>query len=333
MRSKVVSVILTAVMVIGLVPAFAEEATDISAGSVIIQDELCVDVESEVAAAASGPADSDNDAATSTTVSPPEVYGYLQWVGKDIMGDPMVRIKRIRIYFDMPLSNDWQFNVGGSRAGGKWNWSDLSVGRYQKDWEAAFGISTTPIGWSVPPPHVWALITYPGCTDLPYTSTGVFGRFKISDATVRAAIVNGEDNFTAESGALSLRVELPAGDRSTVGVNSYHGNYLGVTRELVAMDFHHEWADGYADAFYSWENGDQPFSGGYWLVALGGQTKFVAECDYFDQPGTDDEWGYALGINHDLQTNARKPSSLRLELRDAGDGEWTISTMLQIGVN
>lgn len=328
MWQKVVSVILTAVMVIGLVPAFAEEATDVST-PVIIQDELCVDVDagSELTAAVSNPADSDND------VPPPEVYGYLQWVGKDIMGDPMVRIKRIRVYLDAPLSDDWMFNAGGARVGGKWGWSDLSIGRYKKDWEMALGISTTPVGWSVPPPHVYGLVTYPACTDLPYTAAGMFGRFKIGDATMRAAIVNGEDNFTAESGALSFRVELPVGDRSTVALNTYHGNSFGSERELVAVDLHHEWVDGYADAFYSWENGDQPFSGGYWLVALGGQTKFVAECDYFDQPGTDDEWGYALGINHDLQTNARKPSSLRLELRDAGDGEWTISTMLQIGVN
>lgn len=284
--------------------------------------------------AGAGVAAAETDSAADQSVPPPQVFGYIQFVGQDLLDDPAVRFKRARIYLDAPLSSDWRFQAVAQRVGGKWDWTEFNVGQSTKDWDYALGISTTAIGWGVPPPHNWALVTYPAATDLPYTSTGVFGRIKAGDATLRAAIVNGDDDLHEGLDALSFRLEVPTSDgRSTFGVGSYHGDNFGRDRKLLAADFHTGWDGGFTDAFYTWDDGSKPFHGGYWLVALGDQTKFIAEADYFKQPGADGEWAYALGVNHNLQTKTHKQSQLRFELRNAGGGEWIGSALLQVAVN
>ena len=324
--SAVLTAVVIAVFAYGFVPAFAVDTADDGDAVVVVNDAKAN------LSPAPDPVLPDDGAVVK--VPSPELFGYIQFIGKDLLDDPMARFKMARLCLIVPMKDGWKFQAMAQRSGGKYRWVELNIGQSTPDWDYAVGVSTTSIGYAVPPPHGWVLITYPNCTDLVYTSVGVFGRLKVGDTTVRAAVVNGDDDIYERLSAVSFRVELPTQDkRSALAISSHYGNDYGRDRELISADFHTGWKGGFSDAFYAWDNGSQPFNGGYWLIALGDQTKFIAEADYYKQPRNDGKWGYAFGVNHDFRSKTHKQSQLRLELRNAGSGEWVASTLIQVAIN
>ena len=270
--------------------------------------------------------------ATEPAVAPPETYGYVQWKHDDASDE--IRFRRARIYLDAPMANDFKLQAVLQRVGGKNGWAELNLSHHSSHWDQAFGISTTAIGYSVPAPHTWPLITYPAATNLPYTAGGIFLRADVgTGGELRFGALNGQNDLDSlQPQAWSARLEAKGSD-GNIAVSNYQGEYEDVHRQTLTFDGHTNLAKHVGfDGFYALENGDEGFRGGYGLLSIGDQTKLLLEADYFRSDMAAGDWSYAIGGIHDFRTNTHKTTSLRMEWRRSGE-EDKLSAILQVAVN